>query len=44
MENRLEDEMDTVGIQGFKELSLSYYVAGTILITIYLYSYNGNIT
>ena len=35
MENLIEkneNEMETRGISGFKELNLSYYIAGTLLI------------
>ena len=35
MEKKMENEMETGGISGFKELELSYYIGGTILITIY---------
>ena len=35
MEKKMENEMETGGIWGFKELKFSYYIGGTILFTIY---------
>ena len=35
MEKKMENEMETGGIKGFKELNLSYYIGVTILFTIY---------
>ena len=31
MEERMEHEMEAGGIQGFKQLSLSYYIGETLL-------------
>ena len=36
-EQKVENEMETGGIQGFKELNLSYYIGETTLLTIYTY-------
>ena len=35
MKKKMENEMKTRGMQGFKELSSSYYIGETILITVY---------
>ena len=35
MEKKMEDEMETGGIWGFKELESSYYIWETLLFTIY---------
>ena len=39
MEQNMENEMETVGIQGFKELNLSYYIGEVPLITVYIYTH-----
>ena len=39
MEKKMESEMETGGIYGFKELSLSFYIGESLLITIYIYIY-----
>ena len=42
MVKKMENEMETVGRQGSKEVKLSYYIGETLLFTIYtLY---GNLT
>ena len=33
MEKKMENEMETGGIQGFKELKSSYYIGETLLFT-----------
>ena len=38
METKMEHDMETGEIQGFRKLNLSYYIGGTILITIYIYT------
>ena len=35
MEKKMENEMETGGIEGFRELKLSYYIGETLLFTIY---------
>ena len=35
MQKNMENEMETGGIWGFKELKLSYYIGETLLCTIY---------
>ena len=35
MDKKMENEMETGGIQGFQELKLSYYIGETLLFTIY---------
>ena len=35
MEKKMENEMETGGIEGFKEPKLSYYIGETLLFTIY---------
>ena len=35
MEKKMENEMEAGGIQGFKELELSYYIGESLLFTIY---------
>ena len=35
MEKKMENEMETGEIQGYKELNLSYYIGETLLFTIY---------
>ena len=35
MEKNMENEMETGGIQGSKELKLSYYIGETLLFTIH---------
>ena len=35
MEKKMENEMETGGIEGFKELKLSYYNGETLSFTIY---------
>ena len=35
MEKKMENEMETGGIWGFKEQKLSYYIGETLLFTIY---------
>ena len=42
MEKNMENEMETRGIQGCKELKLSYYIGETLLFTIY--THYGNLT
>ena len=37
MEKNIEHEMDTGGIQGFKELNFRYYIGGKPYIHYYLY-------
>ena len=32
MEKKMENEMEAAGIQGFKELKLSYYIGETLII------------
>ena len=41
MEKKMENEMETGGIQGFKELKLSYYIGETRLFT--MYTHYGNL-
>ena len=36
MEKKMENEMETGGIPGFKELKLSYYIGGTLLFFPYI--------
>ena len=36
MEKKMENEMGTGGIWGFKELKLSQYIGETLLFTIYI--------
>ena len=36
MEKKMENEMETGGIYGFKELNSSYYIGETILTNVYL--------
>ena len=43
MEKKMENEMETGGIEGFKELKLSYYIKETLLFTIYIYTHYGNL-
>ena len=45
----MENEMETVEIEGCKELNLSYYIAESIIFTlslyyIYIYAHDGNLT
>ena len=35
MEKKMENEMETGGIQGIKGLKLSYYIGETLLFTMY---------
>ena len=35
MEKNMDNDMETGGIQGFKELKLSHYIGETLLFTIY---------
>ena len=35
MEKKMENEMETGGIEGFKELKSSYYIEKTLLFTIF---------
>ena len=35
MEKKMENEMETGGTQGFKELELIYYIGETLLFAIY---------
>ena len=35
MEKKMENEMETGGIEGLKELKLSCYIGETLLVTIY---------
>ena len=39
MEKKMENEMETGGNIGIKELKLSYYIGETLLFTIYIYIY-----
>ena len=41
MEKKMENEMDTGGILGFKELKLRYDIGETLLFT--MYSHYGNL-
>ena len=41
MEKNMENETETGGIYGFKELKSSYYIGETLLFTIY--TYHGNL-
>ena len=43
MEKKMENEMETGGILGFKELKLSYYIGETLLFTIYIHTHYGNL-
>ena len=42
MEKKMENEMETGGIQGFKEFKLSYYT-GETPINYYIYTHYGNL-
>ena len=39
MDKKIENEMETGGIQGFKELQSNYFIGETLLVTIYVYIY-----